>query len=46
MIFRYSILYVDDVAASIDFYARAFALEKGFVHESGDYGELSTGAAK
>ncbi|MBU4528433.1 MAG: VOC family protein [Hoeflea sp.] len=46
MIFRYSILYVDDVAASIDFYERAFALEKAFLHESGDYGELSTGTTK
>lgn len=46
MIFRYSILYVDDVAASIDFYVRAFALEKAYLHESGDYGELATGTTK
>jgi catechol 2,3-dioxygenase-like lactoylglutathione lyase family enzyme len=46
MIFRYTILYVDDVAASLDFHARAFGLERGFLHESGDYGELATGQTK
>lgn len=43
MIFRYTILYVEDVAASLDFYGQAFGLETGFLHESGDYGELVTG---
>jgi len=43
MIFRYSILYVDDVAAALDFYERALGLERRFLHESGDYGELATG---
>lgn len=43
---RYTILYVDDVAATLDFYKRAFALEIGFLHEAGDYGELSTGETK
>ncbi|SJZ82440.1 VOC family protein [Consotaella salsifontis] len=46
MIFRYTILYVDDVAGSLGFYERAFGLEKGFLHPSGDYGELSTGQTK
>ncbi len=46
MILRYTILYVDDVAASLDFYERAFALERAFLHETGDYGELSTGNTK
>ena len=46
MIFRYTILYVDDVAASLDFFVRAFGLEKRFLHESGDYGELSTGETR
>jgi catechol 2,3-dioxygenase-like lactoylglutathione lyase family enzyme len=46
MIFRYTILYVDDVAASLDFYERAFAMQRAFLHESGDYGELSTGETK
>tara|TARA_R110002049_G_scaffold27321_2_gene94126 strand:+ start:243337 stop:243729 length:393 start_codon:yes stop_codon:yes gene_type:complete len=43
MKFRYAILYVNDVAATIDFYGRAFGLEKSFIHESGDYGEVATG---
>jgi len=46
MIFRYTILYVDNVAASLAFFTRAFGLETGFVHESGHYGELSTGDTK
>ena len=46
MIFRYTILYVDDVEASLAFYARAFGFERRFLHESGDYGELSTGQTK
>jgi len=46
MILRYTILYVDDVTATLDFYERAFALERSFLHDSGDYGELSTGETK
>ena len=46
MIFRYTILYVDNVAESIDFYVRAFGFEQLFIHEAGDYGELSTGETK
>lgn len=46
MIFRYTILYVADVKATLDFYRRAFGLETGFLHESGDYGELKTGDTK
>ena len=46
MIFRYTILYVQDVPASLDFYARAFGLTQGFLHESGDFGELLTGETK
>ena len=46
MIFRYTILYVDDVASSLDFFERAFGLKRGFLHESGDYGELTTGETK
>ena len=43
MIFRYTILYVDDVSSSLDFFEKAFRLERGFLHEGGDYGELVTG---
>lgn len=46
MIFRYTILYVNNVRESMGFYVRAFGFEQGFIHESGDYGELSTGETK
>jgi len=46
VIFRYSILYVDDVATALDFYERALGLKRLFQHESGDYGELATGETK
>lgn len=46
MILRYTILYVDNVADTLDFYERAFGLTRAFLHEVGDYGELSTGATK
>jgi uncharacterized glyoxalase superfamily protein PhnB len=42
--FGYTILYVEDVAASLDFYERAFDQSRSFVHEGGQYGELGTGA--
>jgi lactoylglutathione lyase len=44
MRFGYTILYVRDVAASVDLYERAFGQRRRFVHESGDYAELDTGA--
>jgi len=44
MQFAYTIVYVRDVAASLDFFERAFGLERRFLHESGGYGELETGA--
>lgn len=43
---RYVILYVPDVPAAIDFYANAFGLEPGFLHDSGTYGELVTGETR
>lgn len=46
MIFRYAIIYTADVATTVDFYRRAFALEQEFVHVSGDYAELATGATR
>ena len=46
MFLRYTILYVGDVAAALDFYERAFGLARGFLHETGDYGELATGDTK
>jgi lactoylglutathione lyase len=44
MRFGYTILYVRDVAASVELYERAFGQRRRFVHESGDYAELETGA--
>ncbi len=44
MRFRYTILYVADVAGTLEFYRQAFGVETRFLHESGDYGELDTGA--
>lgn len=42
MRFGYTIIYVADVSASLDFFAKAFGLKTRFLHESG-YGELETG---
>jgi lactoylglutathione lyase len=39
----YTIVYVPDVAASLSFFERAFGLQRRFLHESGNYGELDTG---
>ncbi|MDR0771365.1 MAG: VOC family protein [Burkholderiales bacterium] len=44
MKFGYTIIYVPDVAASLDFFEKAFGLPSRFLHESGAYGELETGA--
>ena len=42
----YIILYVPDVGAAMDFYARAFGLELRFLHDGGDYGEMATGETR
>ena len=42
----YTLLYVSDVEKTMDFYAKAFALKKGFFHESKTYGEMVTGDTK
>lgn len=39
----YTIIYVPDVPASLDFFTRAFGIQRRFLHESGTYGELETG---
>jgi lactoylglutathione lyase len=43
MRFGYTILYVRDVSASLEFYERAFGQRRRFLHESGEYAELETG---
>ncbi len=40
----YTIIYVPDVDASLTFFETAFGLARRFLHESGTYGELDTGA--
>lgn len=42
--FAYTILYVRDVTASIDFYERAFGFERKFISPDNEYGELNTGS--
>lgn len=44
MNFAYTILYVENVEQSLAFYNAAFGLTTRFLHESGAYGELETGA--
>ena len=43
MRFGYTILYVSDVDASLEFYERALGQRRRFVHDSGQYAELDTG---
>jgi lactoylglutathione lyase len=42
--FAYTILYVQDVTKSIEFYENAFGFTRKFVTPDNDYGELSVGA--
>jgi uncharacterized glyoxalase superfamily protein PhnB len=42
----YTILYVESVADTLAFYERAFGLDRGFVTETYEYGEMQTGATK
>jgi len=44
MQFAYTILYVSNVAASLAHYEAAYGFTTRFLHESGTYGELDTGA--
>jgi len=43
MKFGYTIVYVPDVPASLQFFEQAFDFPRRFLHESGTYGELETG---
>ena len=40
----YVIVYVPEVARAVAFYERAFGIQRRFVHESGTYAEMETGA--
>ncbi len=44
MKFGYTIVYVENVAATLDFYEKAFGIARKMLHETGGYGELDTGA--
>lgn len=41
--YAYTILYVKDVLATMEFYKRAFGFEQKFVTPENDYGELMSG---
>jgi len=41
---KYTILYVENVLETLSFYQQAFGLRRKMLHDSGDYGELDTGA--
>jgi lactoylglutathione lyase len=41
--FSYTILYVKNVTAAIEFYEKAFGLKRKFIAPGNSYGELSTG---
>lgn len=43
MNFSYTILYVENVVTTLDFYEKAFGFSRKYIHEAGDYGELDTG---
>lgn len=41
--FAYTILYVQDVTKSVEFYEKAFGFARKFISPGNDYGELSVG---
>lgn len=43
MKYTHTIFYVDDVSSTIEFFQKAFGLQKRIITESGEYGELLTG---
>jgi len=45
MKFGYTILYVSDVVATLEFYETAFGFQRKLLHET-DYAELETGATR
>ncbi|SED58621.1 Uncharacterized conserved protein PhnB, glyoxalase superfamily [Rhizobiales bacterium GAS191] len=40
----YVVIFVPAVTAAVEFYERAFGLARRFIHESGQYAEMETGA--
>lgn len=43
MKFAYTIIYVENVVATMEFYEQAFGMSRKFIHESLTYAELDTG---
>jgi lactoylglutathione lyase len=43
MKFGYTIIYVNSVKDTLNFYEQAFGLQRRFMHDTGQYGELETG---
>jgi lactoylglutathione lyase len=41
--FAYTIIYVPNVTTSIEFFEKAFGLQRRFIADGNDYGELETG---
>ena len=42
--FSYTILYVENVVKTIEFYEKCFGFKRNFISPDNDYGELSTGS--
>lgn len=42
----YTLIYVDHVPQTMQFYEKAFGLTPGYLHESNQYGEMATGETK
>jgi len=43
MKFGYTIIYVENVETTLEFYQQAFGVSQKMLHETGGYGELDTG---
>jgi len=41
--YGYTIIYVNNVETNLQFFENTFDIQRRFLHESGDYGELDTG---
>ena len=46
MLFGYSIIYVNNVKDTIEFYEKAFGFQRIFITDTNEYGELATGTTK
>jgi len=44
MNFAYTLVYVENVTRAVEFYERAFGLQRRLISETGEYAEMETGA--